>query len=107
MGCGPGILVPGDRTAGSPSGEKPLAWSLPRNAAGWWSEARGVTPQEASGPSAHTGTWVDAVLHLPTGTSSIEIPVLCLLVNGDPSTLEVGQAGMAPGADQARDGAWC
>nr|XP_036867593.1 transient receptor potential cation channel subfamily M member 5 isoform X4 [Manis javanica] len=27
-----------------------------------------------------------------TGTGSIEIPVLCLLVNGDPSTLEVGQA---------------
>lgn len=26
---------------------------------------------------------------LPTGTSSIQIPVLCLLVNGDPSTLEV------------------
>lgn len=28
---------------------------------------------------------------LSTGTGSIEIPVLCLLVNGDPSTLEVGQ----------------
>lgn len=26
---------------------------------------------------------------LPTGTSSIQIPVLCLLVNGNPSTLEV------------------
>lgn len=26
---------------------------------------------------------------VPTGTSSIQIPVLCLLINGDPSTLEV------------------
>lgn len=26
---------------------------------------------------------------IPTGTSSIQIPVLCLLVNGDPRTLEV------------------
>lgn len=28
-----------------------------------------------------------------TGTSSIQIPVLCLLVNGDPSALEVKGAG--------------
>lgn len=89
---------------GAPLEKKPLAWSLPRNATGWWSEARGVTPQEASGPSAHPGTWVDAMLHLPTGASSIEIPVLCLLVNGDPSTLEVGQAGVSHRAPQLGPG---
>ena len=40
------------------------------------------------------------------GTSSIEIPVLCLLVNGDPSTLEVGRGGRwgPPAGPPARAG---
>lgn len=89
MESGPGIPVLGDRAA---SGEKAscLEYAQKTLPAGGL-RPRAVTPQEGPRPSAHPGTWVDTVLHPSTGTSSIEIPVLCLLVNGDPSTLEVGQ----------------
>lgn len=45
---------------------------------------------------------------LSAGTGSIEIPVLCLLVNGDPGILEVGR-GRGEGAWRAplgQDTAW-
>lgn len=42
---------------------------------------------------AGLSTWEDLTGAPSTGTSSIEIPVLCLLANGDPSTLEVGGGG--------------
>ena len=101
MGSGPGIPVLGDQAA---SGEKAscLEFAQKTPPAGGM-RPRGVTPQEGPRPSAHPDTWVDTVLHPSTGTSSIEIPVLCLLVNGDPSTLEVGQAqqeGASHGAPQ-------
>lgn len=43
---------------------------------------------------------------LSTGTGSIEIPVLCLLVNGDPSTLEVGAWLRPPGWLKPCGGVW-
>lgn len=72
-----GVPVPGDGASGaalaSPGGLwPPLAWNT-------------EAPRPA-GPGRTSRA-------LPTGTGSIEIPVLCLLVNGDPGTLEVGQPG--------------
>lgn len=58
----------------------------------WWVDSLRPGVPQGGGQGPHLpGTGADLTGALSAGTSSIEIPVLCLLVNGDPSTLEVGQ----------------
>lgn len=79
----------GRRTGVVPGERQPAALASP---GGLWPPFAWNT--EAPRP-AGTGRTSRA---LPTGTGSIEIPVLCLLVNGGPGTLEVGQPGAGPPA---------